>query len=446
MYARLRSTWRRMVLALVVCSYWLAPSLARAVDRWTAPYPGVRVLHRFGDGVDYWVVLVDLTNPQVSLVATRPEDRFITTSEFARRYEAQVALNANFFNRSSCGLAVGSGEAMSGYDDNCRASIGIGRGNEVAVFDSLLIPSGPAPAAWMTEVWSGKPFLMREGRALTNWVRPQHLYRPNPRSAIGVTGDRRTLVMLAADGRRRGVPGLTGFQMVRVFQEFGVTDAINLDGGGSTTLVLGGRQVNRPSDGTQRNVVSHIGVRVRPDAVWYGAEITGQGAPARVRQDASARVWLEVRNLGRVTWQPEGAGTSSPVLELDDGVVSYVARVAEATAPGEVGRFEIHWLARGAGMRHLRARLIAPDGTALASRPLTWDVRVERAPHARPPRPQRIVATGRASEVMLPAGLGALFFGTRGCAVGTRSAGPGVWLGLGALAALGACARRRRMR
>ena len=57
--------------------------------------------------------------------------------------------------------------------------------------------------------------------------------------------------MLTADGRRPGVPGLTGFQLVDVLRVVGAADAINLDGGGSSAMFVEkkGGIVNTPSGG-----------------------------------------------------------------------------------------------------------------------------------------------------------------------------------------------------
>ena len=253
---------RLALLALFSTALALTPS-ARADDVWTQPHNGIRHLHRTDFGIDLHVVLVDLANPSLSIVATRPVDRFITTSEFARRYDAAVAINTNFYARQSCGLAVGNGELFDdSYEDGCTASLGFGSNNQAIAFDSSLTPRGPLPAPWVREVLTGKPWLMRDGRAELNWQRPQRLYRSNPRSAAGLTADRRTLVLMAADGRRFGIEGLNGFQLVETLRSFGVSDAVNLDGGGSTSLVIDGQVVNQPSDHRERAVVTHLGVRL----------------------------------------------------------------------------------------------------------------------------------------------------------------------------------------
>jgi Phosphodiester glycosidase len=66
-----------------------------------------------------------------------------------------------------------------------------------------------------------------------------------PRSALGISED--WLVAVACDGRRSNVDGgLTMFELAEVMIHLGADSAINLDGGGSTTLVHRGHLLNRP--------------------------------------------------------------------------------------------------------------------------------------------------------------------------------------------------------
>ena len=71
--------------------------------------------------------------------------------------------------------------------------------------------------------------------------------------------------MLAViDGRRAGLPGVTSLEMLPLLEEFGVADAANLDGGGSSMLYIAreGGIVNRPSDRAERRVMNHLGIRI----------------------------------------------------------------------------------------------------------------------------------------------------------------------------------------
>ena len=65
-----------------------------------------------------------------------------------------------------------------------------------------------------------------------------------PRAALGLAGGR--LLAVVCDGRSRHDAGLTLEELAAVLTALGCETAINLDGGGSTTLISGGRMRNRP--------------------------------------------------------------------------------------------------------------------------------------------------------------------------------------------------------
>ena len=77
----------------------------------------------------------------------------------------------------------------------------------------------------------------------------------HPRTGFGLSADRRVLFILVADGRQAASKGLTVHEVGALLRDLGADDGINMDGGGSTTLVAGAepRLVNRPSGGLRRN-------------------------------------------------------------------------------------------------------------------------------------------------------------------------------------------------
>jgi exopolysaccharide biosynthesis protein len=95
---------------------------------------------------------------------------------------------------------------------------------------------------------SGAPMLLKEGRLLT---RPGKRGRA-PRTAVGVAGTRVWFVVV--DGRQPTAAGMSHHELAVFMQGLGCTAALNLDGGGSSTLWHNGRVVNSPSDGTPRPV------------------------------------------------------------------------------------------------------------------------------------------------------------------------------------------------
>ena len=71
----------------------------------------------------------------------------------------------------------------------------------------------------------------------------------HPRTAIGSSQDRKYLIMAVVDGRQQGYSiGIDLYDLAALMKEFGCSDAINLDGGGSSTMIVEDRIVNRPSD------------------------------------------------------------------------------------------------------------------------------------------------------------------------------------------------------
>ncbi|MBM3955171.1 MAG: phosphodiester glycosidase family protein [Planctomycetes bacterium] len=81
----------------------------------------------------------------------------------------------------------------------------------------------------------------------------------HPRTGFGLSADGKTLFILVADGRQAASQGLTVREVGELLRDMGADDGVNMDGGGSTTLVAappgsdGFRVVNRPSGGLRRN-------------------------------------------------------------------------------------------------------------------------------------------------------------------------------------------------
>ncbi|MGH2565635.1 MAG: phosphodiester glycosidase family protein, partial [Ginsengibacter sp.] len=69
----------------------------------------------------------------------------------------------------------------------------------------------------------------------------------HPRTAIGYTNDNK-IIILVAEGRSETASGLTLTQEAQILKDLGCKEALNLDGGGSTCMLLNGKQTNTPSD------------------------------------------------------------------------------------------------------------------------------------------------------------------------------------------------------
>ncbi|MFI9847643.1 phosphodiester glycosidase family protein [Nonomuraea sp. NPDC051941] len=123
------------------------------------------------------------------------------------------------------------------------------------------------PVQPQTSIVNGGPLLLRRGAVALDPVRdgwsPQDIgtadrgafytgwyLRRNPRTAAGVTRDGK-IILLTVDGRRPSHSvGLSIPEVAQVMRSLGAVDAINLDGGGSTAMVVGGALQGVPSDAT----------------------------------------------------------------------------------------------------------------------------------------------------------------------------------------------------
>lgn len=86
-----------------------------------------------------------------------------------------------------------------------------------------------------------------------------------PRTAAGASADGRTAYLLTVDGRTAASTGMSVAELADLLHTSGAAVGVNLDGGGSTTMAVGGPEQgvtirNTPSDGTERAVANGIGV------------------------------------------------------------------------------------------------------------------------------------------------------------------------------------------
>lgn len=113
--------------------------------------------------------------------------------------------------------------------------------------------------AGLEQSFAGHPILLRDGAPVPLDGRDGKVSGRHPRTIVG-WNDQGSVWLVAVDGRQRHSRGMTLGEATRHLFSLGATDAVNLDGGGSSTLVAPcpttpGRCVrNAPSDGRQRRV------------------------------------------------------------------------------------------------------------------------------------------------------------------------------------------------
>jgi large repetitive protein len=134
-----------------------------------------------------------------------------------------------------------------------------GRGAAGAFLRHVVVPGDtlewwlrlePAPGR-VREMVGGFPRLLEDGAPVHHLdpaVRPPFGDTRHPRTAIGWRPDG-TLLLVTVDGRQPPYSaGMSLGELAELFLRLGAVEAINLDGGGSTAMVVQGSVVNRPSD------------------------------------------------------------------------------------------------------------------------------------------------------------------------------------------------------
>lgn len=209
------------------------------------------------------VLVVDLTAPGVHLGSTKTNERKRTTSSYAKLASAAAAVNGDFFSYatySTSGLAAGGGAQWTGTKDNAsNGTLAFDDGKRVELSDaSKTVTFDPT---WMKGVVSGHPQLVNGGTAIASNPNTAACTTRNPRSAVGMTADKKKLIVAVVDGRSSISAGMTCTELAALMKSFGADDAFNLDGGGSSTMYLRGTGVvNKPSDGTERVVANHLAI------------------------------------------------------------------------------------------------------------------------------------------------------------------------------------------
>jgi exopolysaccharide biosynthesis protein len=199
-----------------------------------------------------------------------------TTSQFLAEYDLQVAINGDYFSPwydntmlnyyphsgdpvDVIGYAASRGEAYSLDTDN-EPTLYVSNHNRASLHRSI---------GKMNNAISGNVLLLDKGK-----VRPGPGGDVQPRSAIGISSNSKKLILVVIDGRQAGYSqGATMEELALILKEHNAYQAINLDGGGSSTLVVEGtfgrpRILNTPINhglpGRERPVGNHLGIYASP--------------------------------------------------------------------------------------------------------------------------------------------------------------------------------------
>jgi len=147
----------------------------------------------------------------------------------------------------------GAGEAKTFLEQN------LAEGKEVTL--DVRVPGVDKAIVLMV---GGGPLLIQKGEIKidneTESIGDSFVTDKHPRTALGFSKDKKTLFLFTIDGRQPGLSAGADLEWVaRYLKQLGAYEAMNLDGGGSTTMWVRGEVINRPSDREgERNVTNSL--------------------------------------------------------------------------------------------------------------------------------------------------------------------------------------------
>jgi exopolysaccharide biosynthesis protein len=241
-----------------------------------------------------FIARIDLTNPRLH-VRVSPggpdpdgagewETTLMQPTAVAKRDHFSLVVNGDFFlaknvrdaegkkagyrpGQWACpeGPAMTDGQTWS-RSAKARPCLVIHKDRSIAI-ESL---ADPGDQDW--EVVGGGPILLHNGAVAAPPARPgrhDNYKARNPRTAAGIDANGTTLTLLVVDGRQPGIAtGMTFNELATEMLRLGCTDAINLDGGGSSVMAVrdpatGSMKIlNEPSDGRERAVADVLGITI----------------------------------------------------------------------------------------------------------------------------------------------------------------------------------------
>lgn len=212
------------------------------------------------------IVIVDLNRQGISLRVTPKDGLGERTSQFLESNGLQLAINGDGWMGDSyhdpIGYAVYKGEVYS--EDSGEPIIYVTKNEQVKI-------AGNPPEKQVWYAISGSHVLIKRGRleeGISTCEQPQ-AYCGNlaARTSVGISANNYLIIVVVEGSASDPRAAMTLEELAKLHLELGSVDALAMDGGGSSTLVVdtgnGPQILNNPSDGSERVVSNHLGIFVR---------------------------------------------------------------------------------------------------------------------------------------------------------------------------------------
>ncbi|WP_135850219.1 phosphodiester glycosidase family protein [Serinibacter arcticus] len=214
------------------------------------------------DAATYYVadvVLSDITQLRAAFADDAFGENIIELpSVIADQVGASLAINGDYYGFRDTGIVIRNGVAYR--DDGAREGLAINADGTLELYDETTTTADDLVADGVWQTLSFGPGLVDDGEVVTGIddveidtnVGNHSIQGDQPRTAIGMVSANH-LLLVVVDGRSDESAGVTMTELAELMQDLGATEAYNLDGGGSSTMISDGTLVNDPlGRGTER--------------------------------------------------------------------------------------------------------------------------------------------------------------------------------------------------
>ena len=177
-----------------------------------------------------------------------------TTLGMATRRNAIFAVNGDYYGYRGTGLIIRNGKLIRDNADYDVMAMFKDGHMEVIRKDDIVkgVTAEELLARGAFQTFSFGPTLVLDGVVETDFSKGPKVNKKNPRTALGYINDNH-YIAIVVDGRRPGYSvGMTTAELAAFMGELGCSQAYNLDGGDSTTMVFMNKEINRPSGDRER--------------------------------------------------------------------------------------------------------------------------------------------------------------------------------------------------
>jgi hypothetical protein len=232
------------------------------------------------------IVSIDLTHPKIRFLVTpgkvvkEGEIGARTTSQFLTEFNLQIAVNGSFFYpfREKFWNAYPRYSGDPVYVVGFASSRGQVYSQPAQNFETFYISADnqaqfQKPIGAIYNAISGGQLFLKQGQVQTPFIGPFD-EKPYPRTALALDQAAKTLMIIVIDGKQKNYSeGVTLAELAKIVISYGADSALNMDGGGSSTLVMAdsARQpilLNSPIhariQGYERLIANHLGVYRAP--------------------------------------------------------------------------------------------------------------------------------------------------------------------------------------